>query len=131
MFLKIFKKDKDTQKRVESEKSTLATRSQIYEMKKLLEAAFSGYPAAMPVNQLAKITGYNKKKLITFTSQYYLGRKNTVIKCNGEECIQISAFIDYMASNYGFGIPDRKKSRWHKNLIKELNKKTTKCYPYA
>ncbi|MBR2650180.1 MAG: hypothetical protein IKD45_00805 [Clostridia bacterium] len=117
------RRDKDETRRVETERSVTATYSQRCDMKKLLEAAFAGYPAAMPLTQLAKITGYRKKQLLTFTSERFIGRKLTVAKHNGEDCVATTAVIDFFSSNYGFGIPDRKKSKWHKNLIKELDKR--------
>ena len=125
MFFKFWKKDKnkDSDRRVETEKSTLSTYSQRYAMKKLLTEAFAGYPEAMSLTQLAKITGYTKKQIRSWSSSHFLGRRVTVVKRDGEEFVSVSALIDFFASNYGFGIPDRRKTKWHKELIKTLEKK--------
>ena len=125
MFFKFLKKDgsKDVNRRVETEKSTQATYSQRYTMKKLLTEAFSGYPEQMSVTQLAKITGYTKKQIRSWSGSHFLGRRVTVVKKDGDEFVSLSALIDFFASNYGFGIPDRRKTKWHKDMIKTIEKK--------
>lgn len=79
--------------------------------KEMLEDLLSAVPDTLTVDEVAELTGYNRKTILRYVQRKYIYAVNIM----GKYYISKQSIINYLATDKAF--KNTQKSEWHKNMI--------------
>lgn len=79
--------------------------------KEMLEDLLSAVPDTLTVDEVAELTGYNRKTILRYVKRKYIYAVNIM----GKYYISKQSIINYLATDRAFG--NTQKSEWHENII--------------
>ena len=88
--------------------------------KEMLEDLLSAVPDTLTVDEVAELTGYNRTTILRYVRKKYIYAVNIM----GKLYISKQSIINYLATDKAFG--NTQKSGWHRIVIKEFIKNTSK-----
>lgn len=81
----------------------------------MLKNLLSAVPDTLTVDEVAELTGYNRKTILRSAERKYIFATNL----KGKLYISKQSLIEYLSSNKALG--NMQKSEWHVNVIMRLH----------
>ena len=79
--------------------------------KEMLEDLLSAVPDTLTVDEVAELTGYNRKTILRYAKKKYI----FTVSLKGRLCISKQSLIEYFSSDKA--LKNVQKTRWHESII--------------